>query len=83
MPERTTVVLSRGPFTVTDELALMRQHDVDVVVTKDSGGGMTAAKLAAARELGLPVVLIRRPPLPHGVPTVDTVEEALAWALSR
>jgi precorrin-6A/cobalt-precorrin-6A reductase len=83
LPERTTVVLARGPFAVSDELALMRQHAVDVVVTKDSGGGMTAAKLAAARRLGVPVVLIRRPPLPPGVPTVATVEEALAWVRAR
>lgn len=83
LPERTTVVLARGPFTVADELALMRQHGVDVVVTKDSGGGMTAAKLTAARELGLPVVLVRRPPVPPGVLTVATVEDALAWLRNR
>ena len=83
LPERTTVVLARGPFAVSDELALMRQHAVDVVVTKDSGGGMTAAKLAAARRLGVPVVLIRRPPLPPGVPTVATVEEAVAGVRAR
>ena len=79
LPARTTVVLERGPFSVEDELALMRQHGVDVVVTKDSGGGMTAAKLTAARELRIPVVLVRRPPLPAGVPVVDTVEAARAW----
>jgi precorrin-6A/cobalt-precorrin-6A reductase len=83
LPERTTVVLARGPFTVTAELALMRQHGVDVVVTKDSGGDMTAAKLTAARELGLPVVLVRRPPVPPGVLTVATVEDALAWLHNR
>ena len=48
-----------------------------------SGGGMMAAKLAAARRLGVPVVLIRRPPLPPGVPTVATVEEAVAWVRAR
>ncbi|HEX2072445.1 MAG TPA: cobalt-precorrin-6A reductase [Geodermatophilus sp.] len=79
LPERTTVVLARGPFTVEDEVALMRSHAVDVVVTKDSGGSMTAAKLTAARRLGVPVVLVRRPPVPPGVPVVATVEEALAW----
>jgi precorrin-6A/cobalt-precorrin-6A reductase len=83
LPERTTVVLARGPFTVEEELALMRQHALDVVVTKDSGGSMTAAKLTAARELGLPVVLVRRPATPPGVPAVGTVDEALAWVLSR
>ncbi|CCG02199.1 cobalt-precorrin-6A reductase [Blastococcus saxobsidens] len=79
LPARTTIVLARGPFTVADELELLRRHAVEVVVTKDSGGAMTAAKLTAARELGLPVVLVRRPPLPPGVPTVATVDEALAW----
>lgn len=83
LPARTTVVLARGPFTVDEELALLREHSVEVVVTKDSGGSMTAAKLAAARELGLPVVMVRRPQLPAGVPTVATVEEALAWVRAQ
>ena len=79
LPAGATLVLARGPFSVADELALMRGHGVDVVVTKDSGGHMTEAKLTAARELGLPVVLVRRPALPPGVATVATVEEALTW----
>jgi precorrin-6A/cobalt-precorrin-6A reductase len=83
LPARTTVVLERGPFSVDDERALLREHAVDVVVTKDSGGGMTAAKLTAARELGIPVVVVRRPPLPAGVPVVATVEEARAWLAER
>ncbi len=83
LPPRTTVVLGRGPFSVDDELALLREHAVDVVVTKDSGGSMTAAKLTAARELGLPVVLVRRPPLPPGVPTVATVDQALTWVRAQ
>jgi precorrin-6A/cobalt-precorrin-6A reductase len=73
------LLLARGPFTVADELALMRRHGVDVVVTKDSGGAMTEAKLVAARQLGLPVVLVRRPPLPDGVAVVGTVTDALQW----
>jgi precorrin-6A/cobalt-precorrin-6A reductase len=83
LPQRITVVLARGPFSVADELSLLRQYAVDVVVTKDSGGSMTAAKLTAARELRLPVVLIRRPPVPPGVPRVATVREALAWVLAQ
>ena len=83
LPARTTLLLARGPFSVADERALMTGHRVEVVVTKDSGGHMTEAKLTAARELGLPVVLVRRPPLPPGVPTVATVEEAVAWVVAR
>ncbi|MFC3821987.1 cobalt-precorrin-6A reductase [Planomonospora venezuelensis] len=79
MPRRVEILLSRGPFTVEGELALMREHRIDVVVTKDSGGEMTTAKLRAARELGLPVVMVRRPPAPGGVPAVETVEAALSW----
>ena len=79
LPERTEVVLARGPFTVEEELALLRERAVEVVVTKDSGGAMTVAKLTAARILGLPVVLVRRPPAPEGVPVVTTVEDALDW----
>jgi precorrin-6A/cobalt-precorrin-6A reductase len=83
LPAGTTLLLDRGPFSVDDERALMREHEVDVVVTKDSGGHLTEAKLTAARELGIPVVLVRRPPLPPGVQTVATVEEALAWVVDR
>jgi precorrin-6A/cobalt-precorrin-6A reductase len=83
LPAGATMLLARGPFSLADEKALMVEHGVDVVVTKDSGGHLTEAKLVAARELGLPVVLVRRPPLPPGVTTVATVEEAVRWVLSR
>jgi precorrin-6A/cobalt-precorrin-6A reductase len=68
----------RGPFAVEDELALLRTHAIDVLVTKASGGGATYAKLVAARRLGLPVLMIRRPPPPPG-PVVGSVAAALAW----
>ena len=83
LPAGATLLLDRGPFSVADELSLMREHGVDVVVTKDSGGALTEAKLTAARELGLPVVLVRRPPLPPGIETVGTVADALAWVRAR
>ena len=83
LPRRAVVVLARGPFTVEEEAALLREHHIEVLVTKDSGGAMTAAKLTAARALGIPVVVVRRPPAPQGVPVVATVEEALGWVRSQ
>ncbi|MFE9355296.1 cobalt-precorrin-6A reductase [Streptomyces olivaceoviridis] len=77
LPPDTAVVLARGPFTVTGETELLRAHRIDVLVTKDSGGEATAAKLTAARGLGLPVVVVRRPALPAGVTAVPDVAGAL------
>jgi precorrin-6A/cobalt-precorrin-6A reductase len=82
MPQNLEVVLDRGPFTVEGELELMRKHTIEALVTKDSGGEMTSAKLAAARQLGLPVVIVRRPPLPQNVQTVATVQDAVSWVRS-
>ncbi|MFD4639082.1 cobalt-precorrin-6A reductase [Lentzea sp. NPDC058436] len=78
LPQRIEVLLSRGPFTVDGELELMRSREIDVLVTKDSGGAMTSAKLEAARQLGVPVVVVRRPPLPPAE-TVADVDGALSW----
>jgi precorrin-6A/cobalt-precorrin-6A reductase len=78
VPRRMKLLLDRGPYTVEGELALMREHGIDVLVTKDSGGAMTAAKLTAARRLGLPVVVVDRPALPEA-PSVATVTEAVSW----
>ncbi|MET7352282.1 cobalt-precorrin-6A reductase [Streptomyces mirabilis] len=78
MPQDMEVLLARGPFTPDDEQALLRAHRVDVLVTKDSGGEATAAKLTAARDLALPVVVVRRPPLPADVTTAPDVPSALA-----
>jgi precorrin-6A/cobalt-precorrin-6A reductase len=82
LPRRLAVVLDRGPFTVDGELALLRRYDIDVLVTKDSGGTMTAAKLHAARRLGLPVVMVDRPPTPPA-DQVESVEDALPWLAAR
>ncbi|WP_327667639.1 cobalt-precorrin-6A reductase [Streptomyces sp. NBC_00485] len=79
VPPHTEVLLARGPFTVADETTLLREYLIDVLVTKDSGGEATAAKLTAARQLGLPVVVVRRPPLPRGVSAVSDVAGVLAW----
>ncbi|MBL7495205.1 precorrin-6A/cobalt-precorrin-6A reductase [Frankia sp. CNm7] len=81
LPPRHTVVLDRGPYTVDGETRLLRAHDVRVLVTKDSGGALTVAKLDAARTLGLPVVMVDRPaatgPVPPTWPDVAGVLAAL------
>lgn len=82
LPTRTTVLLAQGPYSLAGERALLSEHRIDVVVTKDSGGDQTRAKLDAARELGLPVVMIDRPSAPEG-PTVATVAQAELWVLDR
>lgn len=82
-PARTEVLLDRGPFTLDGERELLRRHRVDVLVTKDSGGAATAPKLTAAREAGLPVVMIRRPPVPDGVSVVAGPQEAARWIGQR
>jgi precorrin-6A/cobalt-precorrin-6A reductase len=79
VPPRMTLVLDRGPYTVEGESALMRQHGVGLLVTKNSGGPMTAAKLAAARDLGVQVLMVQRPPQPEGSVVVSTVPEAVQW----
>jgi precorrin-6A/cobalt-precorrin-6A reductase len=71
------VVLSRGPFSLKDETDLMSAHRIDTLVTKNSGGDAAAAKLAAARALGINVVMIARPPTEG--PSVATTDEAMAW----
>ena len=81
LPPRHEVRLDRGPYTLDGELNLIDEHSIDLLVTKDSGGSLTEAKLAAARLRSLPVIVVRRPPRP-GVPTVTTVDEAVAWVQS-
>ena len=71
------VLLSRGPFSLAGESALMRDHRIDTLVTKNSGGSAAAAKLEAARALGVNVVMIARPAT-AGV-SVATADEAMAW----
>lgn len=78
-PKKMHILLERGPFMAAGERALLREHRIDVLVTKNSGGEMTQAKLLAARELGIPVVIQSRPELPAGVEVEPTVPGALCW----
>ena len=72
------LVIARGPFEVADEVALMRRHGVEVVVSKNAGGAAARAKLEAAKVLGLPVVMVRRPEARGGL-LRSSVAEVLAW----
>ena len=78
-PPQMELLLDRGPYSMDAEIALMRARTVDTVITKNSGGEATAAKLAGARELGLPVVMLQRPATPVGVPEVSDVPGAVEW----
>lgn len=73
-----TVIAGRGPFGAAEETALFRAQGFDALVTKASGGAATAGKLVAARTLGLPVVMVRRPPPEPGA-RVESVAAALEW----
>ncbi len=81
LPRRHEWLQARGPFRLDEERALLDHHRIEVVVTKDSGGAATDAKLVAARELDLPVLVVARPALPAGVRTVDSAQAAVTWLL--
>jgi precorrin-6A/cobalt-precorrin-6A reductase len=81
IPSSWTVVLGRPPWSLEDELAQIAEHHVDVMVTKDSGGP-TAPKLQAARQAGLEVIVVDRPPV-LAAEVVETVTAAEAWLRLR
>lgn len=81
LPAHHEIRLDRGPYTVPGELALIDEHRIDLLVTKDSGGSLTEAKLIAARSRELPVIVVRRPPRSR-LPVVATVADAAAWVQS-
>ena len=80
LPPNHELVLSRGPYRYDEEHELFRSRGIEVLVTKNSGGALTRAKLDAARALGVDVIVIERPSLPAGVQVVDSVQEAVRWA---
>lgn len=73
-----TYLTARGPFSEAHDRALLIEHNIDVVVAKNSGGDAAYGKIEAARALAIPVVMLKRPELPD-VSSVETVEDALAW----
>ncbi len=78
LPPRCEVILARGPFAAEEEMALMRAQRIDVLVTKNSGGPLTYAKIEAARALGLEVVIVA-PPAAGDVACLENIDAALAF----
>jgi precorrin-6A/cobalt-precorrin-6A reductase len=72
------LILARGPFSVPDELALMQHECIETLVTKNSGGRATYAKIEAARMLGIEVIIVRRPPAPESE-TLHDLDAVMAW----
>jgi len=76
------LILARGPFSLADELELMKRERIDALVTKNSGGRATYAKIEAARALKIEVVILRRPPAPEAE-TLDDLDAVMAWIASH
>lgn len=72
------LILARGPFSLDDELALMKREEIEALVTKNSGGRGAHAKIEAARVLGIEVVIVRRPPAPEAE-TLHDLDAVMAW----
>jgi len=74
LPESMSWIKAIGPFDLESELARMQEHQVDVLVSKNSGGKATEAKLEAARRLGIPVMMLARPALPDGITIFEQID---------
>lgn len=72
------ILLARGPFTLANEIELLDHYKIDVVVSKNSGGEATYAKIIAARQAKIPVIMVQRPPMPVGE-WVTEIGAAIAW----
>ena len=72
------LIVSRGPFTLAGELGLMRARGIEWIVARNAGGTGARAKIDAARELGLPVIMIARPDLPER-PRTEHIDDVLAF----
>jgi precorrin-6A/cobalt-precorrin-6A reductase len=73
-----TYILARGPFTEPEDRTLLESSSINAIVAKNSGGDATYSKITAARSLGIPVFMFKRPPVPD-CPSVATVGEAVNW----
>jgi precorrin-6A/cobalt-precorrin-6A reductase len=69
---------ARGPFSEAEDRALLERHGIDAIVAKNSGGAASYGKIAAARALHLPVIMLNRPALPEA-PSVEKIEDLVAW----
>jgi precorrin-6A/cobalt-precorrin-6A reductase len=78
LPQRWSLIMSRGPYSYAGERQILTEHGIDTLITKDSGGAHTVAKLDAAGELDIPVVIIARPKRAQ-VDQLETVSEVVAW----
>lgn len=76
--DRYELIVARGPFQIEDEIALLKRHAIDCIVSKNAGGADTYAKIAAARALQIPVIMVDRPQLPQR-PQCQTPEQAMSW----
>jgi precorrin-6A/cobalt-precorrin-6A reductase len=72
------LILARGPFTVDGEIALMREERIDLMVTKNSGGATTEAKLDAARVLGITVIMVERLSA-AGILAMESLDAVMSW----
>jgi precorrin-6A/cobalt-precorrin-6A reductase len=72
------VLLDRGPFSLEQERQLLRDYQIQAIVSKNSGGDATYAKVIAARELGIPIIMVQRPTMPEGN-KVTSITDAIAW----
>ena len=75
-----TFLQERGPFTLENELYLFRQHAITLLVTKNSGGDSTYAKIEAARKIGIPVLIVERPQL-NAFDVCSTIDEVMDYVL--
>ena len=83
LPPSSILIAARPPFTLEEERETLEAHGITVLVTKNSGGDATVAKLTAARELGIPVIMIERPPKPDAgtAPNIERMAELISSAL--